>query len=533
MKSIKTKLLIVVIAALLVTTASLAYVSFTTMHGVMHEDADKILAARCEAETTIVNRVFRDMQKSVQMMESYADNSLSGLSVFDDPSAYEAYTESMRTMFLDIAQNTEGAVTFYFRYAPELVSSYTAGFCYTKQTKDADFVEIQATDLSKYDHTNVEYVGWYHVPVNAGHAVWLDKGNAVNYGKRMISYVIPFYEDGRLIGVIGIDSEFSTLTDRIDTIQVYKNGYAYLSDANGELLYCSPDAVNYHKTSHGAQYTEATTELINGMKLSVRADYKDIQSESRPMLFNILVVSATLMIVFIAITVTLTNRIVRPLKRLAQISEQLVTNNSIGDELELVSDSKDEVGMLSRIFKQTVDKQREHMSQINALAYRDPLTGVKNRAAYNEASFAIETVMHSSFIRFGVLLADINGLKEANDLYGHDMGNQLIIGAARLLCDVFSQSPVFRIGGDEFVVILRDSDFEIYRTLIEKMDAECATRYIEVQGVKLPVSLARGFAVYNPDIDNTFKDVAVNADHAMYLHKQNCKRKPAYEVENV
>jgi diguanylate cyclase (GGDEF)-like protein len=489
----------------------------------MHKDADHLLDARCEAERTIVNRVFRDMQKSVHMMESYADESLKSLSVFEDPSSYEAYTEAMRTMFLDIARNTEGAVTLYFRYAHELVSSYTDGFCYTKLVKDGDFAEIKTTDISKYDPSDTSHVGWYYVPINAGHAVWLDQGHSINYGRRMISYVIPFYKSGTLIGVIGMDADFSTLTDRIDTIQVYRDGYAYLSDANGKFLYCSPDAVHYHETSHGAEYTEATTELINGMKLSVRADYKDIQRESRPMLYNILLVASVLMFVFILVTVFLTNRIVMPLKRLTHIAEQFAVNGS-DEEVELVSTSEDEIGTLSRIFKQTADKLREYMSHINALAYRDSLTGVKNHAAYSEASAAIENAMHSSYIRFGVLLVDINGLKEANDAYGHDVGNQLIISSARLLCDSFSQSPVFRIGGDEFVVILRDHDFENYRTLIQKFDKECATRFIELNDVKLPVSLARGIAVYNPDIDHTFKDVVVHADQAMYLHKQEYKQ---------
>jgi diguanylate cyclase (GGDEF)-like protein len=146
-------------------------------------------------------------------------------------------------------------------------------------------------------------------------------------------------------------------------------------------------------------------------------------------------------------------------------------------------------------------------------------------AAYSEASAAIENAMHSSYIRFGVLVVDINGLKEANDAYGHDVGNQLIISSARLLCDTFSQSPVFRIGGDEFVVILRDHDFEIYRSLIEKLDFECANRFVELKDIKLPISLARGIAVYNPEIDHTFKDVAVHADQAMYLHKQQYKKR--------
>ncbi len=520
MKSIKTKLLIVVIVALLASTVSLGAASFMTMHKIMHEDADEMLAARCETEATIVNRVFRDMQKSVQMMESYADENLKNASVLEDSAAYAAYTEEMRSMFLDIARNTEGAVTFYFRYAPELTSSYTAGFCYTKQARDGDFMEIQTTDLSKYDPKDHAHVGWYHIPVNAGCAMWLDEGHSVNYGRRMVSFVIPFYKNGSLIAVMGMDADFATLTERIDSIKVYQNGYAYLTNHEGQFLYCSPGVMNYHENSHGAEYTEATTQLINGMNLAVRADYIDIQSESRPMLFNIIVISAILFVVFIIVTIWLTNRIVNPLKRLAKIAEDFTVNG--GEvEVELVSSSNDEIGTLSRVFKQTSDKLREYMGHINALAYRDSLTGVKNRTAYTEASAEMERTMLHSFIHFGVLMADINDLKETNDHYGHDIGNQLIISSARLLCDIFSQSPVFRIGGDEFVVILRGHDFENYRELIEKLDSECTTRYIELNDVRIPISIARGVAVYNPEIDHTFKDVVVHADQAMYLHKQN------------
>ncbi|MBR3894317.1 MAG: diguanylate cyclase [Clostridia bacterium] len=520
MKSIKTKLLIVVIVAVLVTSVTLGAVSFITMHKIMHADADEMLRARCHEEATIVNRVFRDMKKSVDMMQSYAESTLIDVADLQDEALRAAYTAKMEEMFLDIALNTEGVVTYYFRYAPELWGDYRAGFCFLKGVNEGEFIMTEATDLSLYQKHDREYVGWYYEPVNAKSAVWLDAGHVSNHGKRMVSYVAPFYVDGVLIGVVGMDADFSTLTNRIDSITLYKNGYAYLTDTNDDFLYCAPRALNSH-ASTDQPFTEAKTELINGMNLVVRANYADIQSESRPMLFNLLLFTGLLFALFALITVFVTNRIVNPLKRLTKMAVDIADGNI--EETELICNSKDEIGTLSRIFKETSDKLREYMSHINALAYRDSLTGVKNRSAYVEASADVERTMHHSFLQFAVLMADINGLKQANDLYGHDMGNQLIISSARLLCDIFSQSPVFRVGGDEFVVILRDRDFEIYRELIEKLDAECATRYIEINDVKIPISIARGIAIYNPDIDQTFEDVVNHADHAMYLHKKKQK----------
>ena len=100
------------------------------------------------------------------------------------------------------------------------------------------------------------------------------------------------------------------------------------------------------------------------------------------------------------------------------------------------------------------------------------------------------------------------------------MGNKLIVAVARLIADIFKRSPVFRIGGDEFLVILQNRDLEEYEDLCEKFDAECAKEYINE---RIPVSIARGFARYNPETDTQFVDVFNRADDAMYQNKRRMK----------
>ena len=124
---------------------------------------------------------------------------------------------------------------------------------------------------------------------------------------------------------------------------------------------------------------------------------------------------------------------------------------------------------------------------------------------------------------FGVMVVDLNYLKEANDNYGHDMGNELLIHATKILVDTFKFSPVFRIGGDEFVVILNGSDFDRYRDLIDRMNAAFAADYISFRDEKIPVSVAKGVSIFNPMTDNVFEDVFDRADYAMYLDKAEMK----------
>ena len=124
-------------------------------------------------------------------------------------------------------------------------------------------------------------------------------------------------------------------------------------------------------------------------------------------------------------------------------------------------------------------------------------------------------------ISYAVLVADINMLKAANDKYGHDAGNQLIVKASKIICDVFKHSPVFRFGGDEFIVILENDDFERREELVRLMDKICSESTVAVTGGTIGVSIARGLETYSPACHESFEDVFSRADRKMYEHKEN------------
>ena len=115
-------------------------------------------------------------------------------------------------------------------------------------------------------------------------------------------------------------------------------------------------------------------------------------------------------------------------------------------------------------------------------------------------------------------------LKNINDGYGHSNGNCYIFGACHIICSIFRHSPVFRIGGDEFVVILRDSDYENRHELIEQ--ARQKFYETESDNSRDPwerFSAAVGIAEYHSGdtVDMVFK----NADKDMYENKMSMKNK--------
>lgn len=168
------------------------------------------------------------------------------------------------------------------------------------------------------------------------------------------------------------------------------------------------------------------------------------------------------------------------------------------------------------------DKDVEHNMAIKLAkqkAYKDGLTGVKNKLAYLEALADLETELESGdLMEYGVVVFDVNGLKMINDTLGHEAGDEYIKSGCSIICNHFDHSPVFRIGGDEFVAILKGSDYVNREALLESF----RNRIIDNQGNGL-VTLASGLAIYDASTDCSYNDVFKRADEAMYEQKRALK----------
>ena len=149
-------------------------------------------------------------------------------------------------------------------------------------------------------------------------------------------------------------------------------------------------------------------------------------------------------------------------------------------------------------------------------SYRDALTGAKNKLAYLESIVRIETEIESGQRKeYGVAVFDLNGLKRVNDTQGHDAGDEYIMLASGLICKTYKHSPVYRIGGDEFAVILEGED---YRNRAELMDA--FEREVDNNQKTGGVVVSGGMAVYQADKDSSYNDVFRRADRKMYERKK-------------
>lgn len=169
-----------------------------------------------------------------------------------------------------------------------------------------------------------------------------------------------------------------------------------------------------------------------------------------------------------------------------------------------------------------VTEERAREAELRALTYRDHMTGIANRKAFDErvACVAAQTEICT------ILLIDLDGFKAVNDRLGHHAGDELLRGVADRLTDLSGPGAyVARLGGDEFAILLSERTEEDGCLLAEAI-MSALSRPFEIDGHMARVGACVGIAVWKADGTDP-REVVKKADAAMYAAK---RVKPAYAV---
>ncbi|MCR4561940.1 MAG: GGDEF domain-containing protein [Bacilli bacterium] len=193
---------------------------------------------------------------------------------------------------------------------------------------------------------------------------------------------------------------------------------------------------------------------------------------------------------------------------------------------KLESDIHEKIGQLTKT-NQDLIKAKEETEKMTLLANKDSLTGVSSKVAYdNDVAEINEAISKKDDINFGVVMIDLNDLKVINDDYGHMNGDVALIKLSDLITRTFSHSKVYRVGGDEFVVILRNKDYVNSAEMINEFNLRISAI---AESNKLSAAektiAAIGYSEFNPETDTSVEDVFKRADLAMYERKRIMKNK--------
>lgn len=165
-------------------------------------------------------------------------------------------------------------------------------------------------------------------------------------------------------------------------------------------------------------------------------------------------------------------------------------------------------------------KNRELMQQYRHLAYHDPLTNLRNRGSFVKE---IEQILNEhAFQQTALILIDLDQFKVINDTLGHHIGDQVLVRTAERLATVVDDTMLlFRLAGDEFVIIITDATDE--KCVVKANELLALFREsLQIEQYEVDVTPSIGISKF-PEHGYTAEELMKNADAAMYTSKENGK----------
>ncbi len=194
---------------------------------------DETVKLEAEKKTFELNTVFGNTEKAVHEAENFILKTIDEERLLVDADYKEAYMEELAEELTRLANRTEITVTTYFRLKMEKYGG-TAGI-FLENTKNG-FVSVAPTDLTLFSPTDINQVGWYHIPLWKGEPIWLQPYENTNINVNMISYVIPVYKNNAFLGVVGFDITLATIKNILDNLTL-EDSMGLLIGEENNLIY--------------------------------------------------------------------------------------------------------------------------------------------------------------------------------------------------------------------------------------------------------------------------------------------------------
>ncbi len=364
---------------------------------------------------------------------------------------------------------------------------------------------------------------------------------AKTFGLIYAYYVVPTGEDLHMYWVLDAiredrgDGNIQLCMDVYEAMDQHKRMWEAWN--TGE----APSGYDTYDNEFGKTYAWYTPLYLNGVKLGLIGTEVEIAAYNRAIAMNTLRQLASItaiLLAAVAITLLFIDRAyISKIRKLSGAVAAYASNKNAGIVREIEQNGRDELCRLGnqtaamileldnymKSLLETTEELFQAKEQVDIeskLARKDALTGVLNRNAYEEEVKRLTWQMSDGYTRFGFVVVDLNFLKRMNDTYGHEFGNITIQECCRLVRSVFARSPVFRIGGDEFAVVLENEDYAEITKLVETFKAEMKKQSGDPWK---RFSAAIGYALYDPSKDDCVTNVFMRADKAMYRNKKEMK----------
>lgn len=386
MKSIRMKITAAIVVCSLITAVVISFLSVSDTREMSNTAAEKELVLSCDNTSREINALISRIEQSVDTLTDVAMEKME-FSKFPNNDAYvEEYTNGLLREFTTFAEHTDGAITAYIRYNPEFTEP-TSGIFLTRNDTKSAFDSVTPTDFSMYDPSDAAHVGWYYIPVANKAPLWMDPYLNANINVYMISYVVPLYENGTSVGILGMDIDFGQLTALADNAVAFDTGYAFIVSSAGSVLYHKDidsgtdlaeynggelssvkdflmDASNQGKTMKytldGEDKYLSYLELGNGMKLVLTAPVEEIEADADALSNQILLFLVVGLVIAVVLGVLIGSTIAKPIKRITEIIKQTSELDfQRAEDIDKLMKRKDETGIMAKAVNEMRSVLRE------------------------------------------------------------------------------------------------------------------------------------------------------------------------------
>ncbi|MCR5596180.1 MAG: diguanylate cyclase [Lachnospiraceae bacterium] len=541
MKSIRTRLVVSFVGTILAVFLILAFIGIYYLIMAIEAHSSQSMQLLSEEKTTELDTYFSGVERAVGVLEDYLQDNVDIKEYRSNEAYRETIYHSLEERALNSAKVVENVEAVYFR--PDPVSyGGTAGFFLTV-TGNGDYNSLMPTDILQYKEDDTEHVGWYYEPIKHGSPLWMEPYSNENINIYMISYVVPVYLGRDFLGVLGMDIDMTLVHQVIDSID-YLNSTGALISQSGNLLYHRDytggllkedftgqmaeaskfydqqyidTGLNYRYSSGTDKYRIMVNHLENGMLLSISTPEEELFRFRMTMIVQLILIFAAALALVIFVSMRMTKKIVEPIQELTSVSTRIAKGEL---EQEIIYTSKDEIGTLAESIRKISVELKLYIDYIHGQAYLDAMTGVKNKAAYLEEESRQERLIKEKMASFTIYIFDINGLKKMNDTKGHEYGDMMIKDAAMTIKTVYDGNRVYRIGGDEFVVLSGTKSKEEIEREFANFDEQIRIFNSKNEKYEEDLAISKGVAVFDPETDTDFAAVFGRADEDMYRCKE-------------
>ncbi len=416
-----------------------------------------------------------------------------------------------------------------------------------------NFAPFPVTNILNFTEEDKENVIWWYTVKDSSKPIWLEPYYNANIDQNLVTYAVPIYENKTFLGVIGVDLQWNEIL-------------TYATDINGDFataasafLVGQDDHILYHEDNKGFDEnghfvgTSVTVESIVGQKSVALHDNKihnypykgdsltaivitlrngmdyGISAKTNVVFESSFLLTIVPLIVYLSVTVLLALALFFTVRYFFKPIKDL--NEAVGAirdgdlEVKIKPGRDDEIGELTESFVAMVTALKAERAAMSVLAFQDGLTGVKNKTAYDEKVNSINKAIAERKAEFAVIMCDVDNLKGVNDTLGHTSGDEAIRFACLSLCRAFVHSPVYRVGGDEFVAIAEGEDYlnrkELFKSIVGKRIGDKDYSY------------SLGMASFHQDEDKSFEEVFARADKKMYANKAMNKKGKTHKAKNA